>query len=63
MIIDMPEHNKGQLGGTMLLGARTFKFTEECKLKSLYGNKETAKERHRHRSENKGIPELYVFSH
>ena len=45
----MPEHNKGDLGGTMLLGARTFHFTQDCKLKSLYGNKDTARERHRHR--------------
>lgn len=51
VVIDMPEHNKGDLGGTMLLGARTFHFTQDCKLKSLYGNKDTARERHRHRYE------------
>ena len=49
VVIDMPEHNQGQLGGTMLLGTRTFKFTQDCKLKSLYGNKDVGKERHRHR--------------
>jgi len=51
VVIDMPEHNQGQLGGTMLLGSRSFNFTQECKLRDLYGKKDVSKERHRHRYE------------
>ena len=49
MIMDMPEHNQGTLGGTMLLGSRKFIFTKNCKLRSLYGEVDSASERHRHR--------------
>ena len=52
VIIDMPEHNQGVLGGTMLLGKRSFVFTEDCVLKNLYGNKQEGRERHRHRYRN-----------
>ncbi|KAL1491250.1 hypothetical protein ABEB36_011871 [Hypothenemus hampei] len=54
VVIDMPEHNTGNLGGTMRLGQRTtmFKKSEKnCKIKRLYGNKEQIQERHRHRYE------------
>jgi len=51
VIMDMPEHNQGQLGGTMLLGSRKFLFTQKCKLRSLYGEVDSASERHRHRYE------------
>lgn len=52
-IIDMPEHNPGQMGGTMRLGKRTtyFKSDENSILKQLYGNKDYIEERHRHRYE------------
>ncbi|GMS80205.1 hypothetical protein PENTCL1PPCAC_2380 [Pristionchus entomophagus] len=60
VVIDMPEHNVGGLGGTMRLGARTTVFlTEKCKLRSLYGEDEV-EERHRHRYEVNPslVPEL-----
>ena len=51
VIIEMPEHNQGQMGGTMRLGKRRTIFKKECLLKKLYGNVEHVDERHRHRYE------------
>jgi CTP synthase len=52
VVIDMPEHNQGQLGGTMRLGKRTTVFkSQDSVMKKLYGNEETIEERHRHRYE------------
>ncbi|KAK7068200.1 CTP synthase 1 [Halocaridina rubra] len=51
-IIEMPEHNPGQLGGTMRLGKRQTVFkTHDSKLRQLYGNVDYVEERHRHRYE------------
>lgn len=50
VIIEMPEHNPGQLGGTMRLGKRQTLFkTQDSKLRQLYGNVDFVEERHRHR--------------
>uniref|UniRef100_A0A8C9TLJ8 CTP synthase n=1 Tax=Scleropages formosus TaxID=113540 RepID=A0A8C9TLJ8_SCLFO len=51
-VIDMPEHNPGQMGGTMRLGKRRtiFKTTNSI-LRKLYGDAEYVDERHRHRFE------------
>ncbi|KAK6644445.1 hypothetical protein RUM43_000712 [Polyplax serrata] len=52
VVIDMPEHNPGQMGGTMRLGKReTFFVVEEATIKQLYGNPTKIRERHRHRYE------------
>jgi CTP synthase len=55
IIIDMPEHNPGEMGATMRLGLKpTFwqPNTEWSKLRALYGlNNESINERHRHRYE------------
>ncbi|XP_034247518.1 CTP synthase 1 [Thrips palmi] len=52
LIIDMPEHNQGVMGGTMRLGKRTTVFTsDKSVMKQLYGNKPSVDERHRHRFE------------
>lgn len=52
VIIEMPEHNPGQLGGTMRLGKRQTVFkTHDSKLRQLYGNVDFVEERHRHRYE------------
>ncbi|GAB1607828.1 CTP synthase 1-like isoform X1 [Argonauta hians] len=52
VVIEMPEHNPGKLGGTMRLGKRKTLFTsEESVTKKLYGNVESVEERHRHRYE------------
>jgi CTP synthase len=52
IVIDMPEHNAGDLGGTMRLGKRPSRFnTDRSVLRSLYGGHETVAERHRHRFE------------
>ncbi|XP_008560929.3 CTP synthase [Microplitis demolitor] len=52
VIIDMPEYNGNEKGGTMRLGKRSTKF-KECTsvVKALYGNVEAVEERHRHRYE------------
>uniref|UniRef100_A0A0V0G503 CTP synthase n=1 Tax=Triatoma dimidiata TaxID=72491 RepID=A0A0V0G503_TRIDM len=52
VVIEMPEHNTGDKGGSMRLGRRTtiFKTTNSI-LRQLYGNKEHIEERHRHRYE------------
>lgn len=55
IIIDMPEHNTGQMGGTMRLGIKkTFfqkKHLDHSILYDLYKRKEVIEERHRHRYE------------
>ncbi|KXT14157.1 hypothetical protein AC579_9246 [Pseudocercospora musae] len=55
LVIDMPEHNPGQMGATMRLGIKpTFwqPNSEWSKLRSLYGmNFDYINERHRHRYE------------
>jgi len=51
VVIDMPEHNSGQMGGTMRLGQRTTIFHGESITKQLYGNVPQVDERHRHRYE------------
>ncbi|CAG2250434.1 CTPS [Mytilus edulis] len=52
VVIDMPEHNTGQMGGTMRLGKRKTLFnTESSILRKLYGKQSFVEERHRHRYE------------
>ncbi|XP_078218331.1 CTP synthase 2 isoform X2 [Callithrix jacchus] len=52
LVIDMPEHNPGDLGGTMRLGLRRTVFkTENSVLRKLYGGVPFIEERHRHRYE------------
>ncbi|XP_068126870.1 CTP synthase 2 isoform X2 [Hyperolius riggenbachi] len=52
VVIDMPEHNPGDMGGTMRLGKRKTVFTTSSSLlKQLYDNAESVEERHRHRYE------------
>ncbi|WVR05540.1 CTP synthase [Kwoniella sp. DSM 27419] len=54
VICFMPEISKTHLGGTMRLGLRPTIFqanTEGSKLRKLYGDREVAWERHRHRYE------------
>nr|POE79949.1 ctp synthase [Quercus suber] len=55
IIISMPEHHPGQLGGTMRLGLRSTVWqpnTKWSKLRALYGLENDAiNERHRHRYE------------
>uniref|UniRef100_A0A673LLB7 CTP synthase n=1 Tax=Sinocyclocheilus rhinocerous TaxID=307959 RepID=A0A673LLB7_9TELE len=51
-VIDMPEHNPGQMGGTMRLGKRRTIFkTKNSILRKLYGDVDYVEERHRHRFE------------
>ena len=52
VIIEMPEHNPGNMGGTMRLGKKVsvFKHKDSIVYK-LYGSKDTIEERHRHRYE------------
>uniref|UniRef100_A0A3Q3QS17 CTP synthase n=1 Tax=Monopterus albus TaxID=43700 RepID=A0A3Q3QS17_MONAL len=52
VVIDMPEHNPGQMGGTMRLGKRRTIFKSSTSvLRKLYGNVDYVEERHRHRFE------------
>jgi len=53
VVIDMPEHTTGKMGGTMRLGLRRTVFVEDCKsvLQKLYGGVPAVEERHRHRYE------------
>nr|XP_026692949.1 CTP synthase 1 [Ciona intestinalis] len=53
VVIDMPEHNKGDMGGTMRLGQRRTVFqTEDSILRKLYNQPHNfVDERHRHRYE------------
>ncbi|MGB2275536.1 MAG: glutamine hydrolyzing CTP synthase [Candidatus Poseidoniaceae archaeon] len=51
-VIFMPEISTTHLGGTMRLGSRPTLFqVEDCKVKRLYGGRESVDERHRHRYE------------
>uniref|UniRef100_A0A8V5H910 CTP synthase n=1 Tax=Melopsittacus undulatus TaxID=13146 RepID=A0A8V5H910_MELUD len=51
-VIDMPEHNPGQMGGTMRLGKRRTLFhTKNSIMRKLYGDHDFLEERHRHRFE------------
>jgi CTP synthase len=60
LVIDMPEHHPGLMGGTMRLGRRTTIFKGDSIIRKLYGNVETVDERHRHRYEvnPKYVPDL-----
>ncbi|KAJ4922772.1 hypothetical protein JOQ06_022759 [Pogonophryne albipinna] len=52
VVIDMPEHNPGQMGGTMRLGKRRTMFkSNNSVMRKLYGDVEYVDERHRHRFE------------
>ncbi|XP_030333600.1 CTP synthase 2 isoform X1 [Strigops habroptila] len=52
VVIDMPEHNPGDMGGTMRLGKRRTVFrTQNSVLRKLYGDEMFVEERHRHRYE------------
>ncbi|KAH8405260.1 hypothetical protein KR222_000693, partial [Zaprionus bogoriensis] len=52
LVIDMPEHHIGQMGGTMRLGKRTTIFSDKSStIRQLYGNPKSIDERHRHRYE------------
>ncbi|CAF2980985.1 unnamed protein product [Rotaria socialis] len=52
VVVEMPEHNPGVMGGTMRLGRRTTHFvSDDSIVKKLYGNVESIDERHRHRYE------------
>ncbi|KAI1853333.1 hypothetical protein JX266_002039 [Neoarthrinium moseri] len=54
LIVFMPEIDKTTMGGTMRLGLRPTLFqpgSEWSKLRALYGEADTVKERHRHRYE------------
>lgn len=52
VVIEMPEHNTGQMGGTMRLGKRKTIFKDKSSLlRKLYEEKDYVEERHRHRYE------------
>lgn len=51
LVIDMPEHHTGIMGGTMRLGSRKTMFKGESVIKKLYGSVDSIDERHRHRYE------------
>jgi len=53
VVIEMPEHCQGQMGGTMRLGKRRTVFNkgDSSVLKKLYGGADHVDERHRHRYE------------
>lgn len=52
VVIDMPEHNQGIMGGTMRLGLKETHFHDKSsKIYNLYGKVDAIKERHRHRYE------------
>lgn len=52
VVFFMPEIDPTTMGGTMRLGARTTQFVHSGSIiQSLYGGKETIRERHRHRYE------------
>lgn len=54
VIVDMPEHNPGEMGATMRLGNKPTYWqdgSEWSKLRALYGKGESVSERHRHRYE------------
>lgn len=63
VIIEMPEHNPGQLGGTMRLGKRQTIFkSDNSKLRQLYGNVNFVEERHRHRYVS-ALHKVWIFSY
>ncbi|XP_030359862.1 CTP synthase 1 isoform X1 [Strigops habroptila] len=63
VVIDMPEHNPGQMGGTMRLGKRRTLFhTKNSIMRKLYGDHDFLEERHRHRFEVKMLLEILSFS-
>uniref|UniRef100_A0A672YBZ6 CTP synthase n=1 Tax=Sphaeramia orbicularis TaxID=375764 RepID=A0A672YBZ6_9TELE len=63
VVIDMPEHNSGQLGGTMRLGQRRTIFNSTSSvLRKLYGGVEYVDERHRHRFEVKNTNRIFKTS-
>lgn len=52
VVVEMPEHNPGNMGGTMRLGKKqTIIKSPSSILKKLYGGVEFVEERHRHRYE------------
>jgi len=52
VVIEMPEHNQGQMGGTLRLGQRKTIFkTKKSIARQLYGDVDFVEERHRHRYE------------
>lgn len=52
VVIDMPEHTNGNMGGTMRLGKRVTVFEKtDSVIYKLYGCKDKIEERHRHRYE------------
>ncbi|KAK0064408.1 CTP synthase 2 [Biomphalaria pfeifferi] len=52
VVVDMPEHTSGDMGGTMRLGKRKTVFrTDKSVIRKLYGNPDSVEERHRHRYE------------
>lgn len=52
VVIEMPEHNPGNMGGTMRLGKRKTIFkTKDSILRKLYKGASYVEERHRHRYE------------
>ena len=53
VVIEMPEHNPGDLGGTMRLGLRETVFGKNVSsvIQKLHGNVDSVEERHRHRYE------------
>jgi len=52
VVIEMPEHHPGDLGGTMRLGKRRTIFkNQNSLLRKLYGDVDYVEERHRHRYE------------
>ncbi|EHB08514.1 CTP synthase 1 [Heterocephalus glaber] len=52
VVTEMPEHNLGQMGGTMRLGKwRALFQTKNSVLRKLYGDADYLEERHHHRFE------------
>uniref|UniRef100_A0A5S6QQB3 CTP synthase n=1 Tax=Trichuris muris TaxID=70415 RepID=A0A5S6QQB3_TRIMR len=53
VVVDMPEHNPGDMGGTMRVGLRRTVFQAGCFsiVQKLYGGASSVEERHRHRYE------------
>ena len=64
VIVDMPEHHGGDMGGTMRLGKRKTVFkTADSILRQLYGNTDCIEERHSHRYEvNPTLSNLYFLT-
>ncbi|KFD68234.1 hypothetical protein M514_03134 [Trichuris suis] len=53
VVVDMPEHNPGDMGGTMRVGLRktVFQTNRSSVVQKLYGGVSSIEERHRHRYE------------